>query len=361
MIMTSISTSRVSNGRHARRASPVRLIVGLFAAATAITGCRDDITRPGITPGPGRQPATTGASFTCAASVREATVSCAQTRAPRLGASANIIGGQDTYIRLSSSGTSYDAGTQIFSTNVTVQSLVQTLIGTTDSTTVDGMSVFFNSGPTVTSGTGSISVFNPDGTGAFTGSNQPYFQYNEILEPYEISQSHLWMFEVPATVNTFEFVVYVSTPVVDIDAPMLDAVWGGTVSSDWATAGNWQTGSVPDSGSVVAIPRASLLDPSANSPTLSGNFTFNAIRVGEASTLDLALHTLDVTGNVDAPGTITNGIVRLPGADAHIGGNLPSLEISGAATLQRSTTASGAVSVTGTLTVHELPLSIAIP
>ena len=90
-------------------------------------------------------------------------------------------------------------------------------------------------------------------------------------------------------------------------------------------------------------------------------FTFNAIRVGEASTLDLALHTLDVTGNVDAPGTITNGIVRLPGADAHIGGNLPSLEISGAATLQRATTASGAVSVTGTLTVHELPLSIAIP
>ena len=70
------------------------------------------------------------------------------------------------------------------------------------------------------------------------------------------------------------------------------------------------------------------------------------MRVGEASTLDLGAHTMLVTGNVDAPGTITNGIIQLSGATARLGGNLPTLEISGGASLQRATATSGSVSVT---------------
>jgi hypothetical protein len=354
MIMPSSSTPRGAPAR--------RLLAAALFAGTALAACNDDITRPGATPTPpAHDPVPTGASFTCLASVSDRRVSCTPTDASKLGALGNIIGGQDVYIRLSSSGTQYDNGTEIFSTNVTVQSLVQTLIGTTDSTTVDGMSVFFHSGPTVTSGSGAVSVFNPDGTDAFTGSNQPYFRYNEILEPYQISGARQWQFAVPSTVNTFEFVVYVSTPIVDINAPLLDAVWGGTSSTDWGTADNWQTGSVPDSGSVVAIPRASLLPSGANFPTLSADDTLNAVRVGEASTLDLGAHTMLVTGNVDAPGTITNGIIQLSGATARLGGNLPTLEISGGASLQRATATSGSVSVTGTLSTQDLPLTIAIP
>ena len=338
-----------------------RLVTALLFVGAALTACNDDITRPGLEPGPSHKPAATGVSFTCSASVSDRKVRCAPSETPKLGAMGNVIGGQDVYIRLTSSGTQYDGGTEILSTNVTLQSLVQTLMGTTDSTTVEGVSVFFHSGPSVTSGSGSVTVVNPDGIGTFTGSNQPYFLYNEILEPYQISEARQWQFSVPSTVNTFDFSVYVSTPIVDLHAPLVDAVWGGTVSTGWGLAANWQSGSVPDSVSVVAIPRANLLAPGANFPTLSVDDTLNAIRVGEASTLDLATHTLDVARNVDAPGAISNGIIRLSGAGVRIGGNLPTLEISGGASLQRATVTSGSVSVTGTLSVRDLPLSISIP
>ncbi|HLM67431.1 MAG TPA: hypothetical protein VK358_07890, partial [Longimicrobium sp.] len=56
-----------------------------------------------------------------------------------------MIGGQDVYVRLSNSGNSYDAGAEIFQTDVTVQNLLQAPLGTSDGTTVDGVKLFFSS------------------------------------------------------------------------------------------------------------------------------------------------------------------------------------------------------------------------
>ena len=113
-----------------------------------------------------------------------------------------IIGGQDVFVKLSSSGTAYDGGTNIFSSNVNVQNLLKYEMGTADGSTVR-IEIFFSSGPTVTSGSGVVSLANPDGVGTFTAPNQPYFHYGEILTPFELSQARQWQFNVPSTVNTF--------------------------------------------------------------------------------------------------------------------------------------------------------------
>lgn len=266
-----------------------------------------------------------------------------------------IMGGQDTYMKLASSGTGYDTGTEIFSTDVTVQNLMQAVIGTTDGTSPEGVRVFFHSGPTVTSGSGEISVFNADGTATFTGVDQPYYLYNEILDPYEISTAHTWMFDVDQTVLTFSFQVYVAVTMVDESVPALDAVWTGATSTDWGTAGNWQNNAVPDAGSVVAVPLT------GNSPLLAADASVEYLRVSTSQTLDLAGFAMTVLGNVDAPGTISGGRLVSSGAAARLGGGLPALEVTGSAALQTPVRTSGPVSVTGTLTVTDRKLTIAIP
>jgi len=67
-----------------------------------------------------------------------------------------IVGGQGALVRLASSGTTYNAGTQAFASDVTVENLIAQPMNTTDGTTPDagGIKVFFHSGPTVTGGAG---------------------------------------------------------------------------------------------------------------------------------------------------------------------------------------------------------------
>lgn len=300
----------------------------------------------------------------CVADVRAGHIQCDAPPPPATppGLSADrIVGGQDLYVQLSSSGTSYDGGTGVFSSTVTVQNLTRLAMGTPDGSTVDGVKVFFNEGPTVTSGTGVVTVSNPDGTDSFTGSGQPYFDYPEILAPMEISEGKVWQFSAPATVNTFTFSVYVSTSMVDEEALMLGPVWTGADStSNWSTAANWSTGEVPDSTMAVTIPTDSVLG-GAPLPVLSTDTSVLHLRVGTGSTLDLGGHLLGVGGNVDARGAVTNGTVRLTSDSGIAGGTLPSVEVAGDVRLQRPTKATGAVQVTGSLTITDDPLSIQIP
>ncbi|HEU0302672.1 MAG TPA: Ig-like domain-containing protein, partial [Longimicrobium sp.] len=53
----------------------------------------------------------------------------------------------------------------------------------------------------------------PDGTATFTNVNQPYYQYNEVVGPGNPSSAKTWTFLVPTTVQSFNFTIYVSTPV----------------------------------------------------------------------------------------------------------------------------------------------------
>ena len=166
------------------------------------------------------------AQVNCTGSVQRQTIACSTVtplatpalfanRGTRqnVGTRRDIFGGQNTYVKLTSSNVSYDSGTEIFQFDVTVQNLLNEAMGTPDGTTVDtaGVKIFFAQGPTVTAGTGTITVANPDGVGTFSGSNQPYFKYAGILAKNQLSSAETWQLNVPATVDAFSFTLYVAT------------------------------------------------------------------------------------------------------------------------------------------------------
>jgi hypothetical protein len=306
-------------------------------------------------------PPSTVAALDCRVDVAARTLACAPVALPTSARGDKLLGGQEKYVKLSSSGTAYDGGTEILSSNVTVQNLLRQSMGTPDGSTLAGVDVFFAAGPTVTSGTGSVAVGNADGTGTFLAANQPYFHYAEILTPYQISNARSWQFQITGSVSTFTFTVYISTPLVDESGSLLDKVWTGAVSTDWNVGGNWSGGVVPDSASTVSIPADSLLAPGHFLPVLTANAVVSNLRVGYNSTLGLAGFTLTAWGNVDGVGTISGGTLASRGSSSLLGGNLSATVVMGSSTLQRSTKTSEAVSITGTLSVKDQALNISIP
>src|SRR5437868_2763697 len=107
------------------------------------------------------------ASISCVGEVAKGVVSCT---APQTAAGQAILGGQGLEVALRSSNVSYDDPTGDFTFDVTVQNLSAQLIGYNGVATT-GIRVFFVSGPTVTGGTGAITV-EDDSTGTFTAAGQ---------------------------------------------------------------------------------------------------------------------------------------------------------------------------------------------
>lgn len=339
-----------------------RLRRGLAAPILLLAAaCTDRHVLAPETPPPGQPPAPL-AQLECRVDVRQAVLACSPvTQSLDLpgGIRGEIVGGQDVYVKITSSGTSYDSGTEIFQSNVTVQNLLQKAMGTSDGTTVTGVDVFFATGPTVTDGTGSVTVNAP--TGTFTGQDQPYFHYNEILTPFEISEALNWTFNVPSTVNFFTFTLLVSALTADESAPLRDAVWTGAVDSDWTDPGNWEGGIVPDSASTVDIPTDSLVT-SGNFPVLQGSVQVTNLRVGSGSSLTLAGYTLTAWGNVASVGTISGGTVWMRGTGTVLNGNADALLLTGSTALQGATKTTGAVSVQdGVLTIADQVFTVQLP
>lgn len=196
--------------RHATRATR-RLALPVLLVALA--ACTD---RNPTAPGEAPQTPTPApfSALLCTADVRAASLVCApQGVAP--GVSAVILGGQGTNVRLASSGTAYDSATSVLRSDVTVENLTAQVLGMVDGTTLSpqGVRVFFHSGPTVTGGTGVVTIANADGTGDYTGAAQPYFQYAGPLAPGDTTAAREWRFNVPGTVSTFTFTVYVAAQV----------------------------------------------------------------------------------------------------------------------------------------------------
>ena len=140
----------------------------------------------------------------------------------------------------------------------------------------------------------------------------------------------------------------------------LDQEWTGTLSSDWATAGNWLSGVVPTSSDGVDIPADAVL-ASHTMPLLGADAQIVDLRVGEASTLDLGGYTLTSSGSVDAVGAVTNGVLRMNGTGDLLAGNVNRLAIDGRVSLERRVVATGGVAVAGSLSVADSLLSIQIP
>lgn len=128
--------------------------------------------------------------------------------------SAAIIGGQGLNVLLESSDVDYD-GVGTFSADVTVLNLIASALGTADGETAhaDGVRIFFLAEPTVTAGSGTVTVANATGTTAFTVSGQPYFQFDAPISPMQRSNVMTWAWNVPNTVQDFTFSVGVSAEV----------------------------------------------------------------------------------------------------------------------------------------------------
>jgi TolB protein len=201
---------------HPRRAGVAAL------AALALAACSDG---GGITqPEPGPLPPAPLASISCSASVRDGLVRCADASGPAGVRPDRIIGGQRVNVLVASSNAAYDSVAQQFSFDVTVQNLLVQRMGS-DGATVTGVKVFFASGPHTTGGTGVAAVGNPDGYDAFTGSVQPYFLYPGGLAPQGVTAPRHWVLDVPKSVASFAFTLYIATPVVP--AIVFDMVAGG--------------------------------------------------------------------------------------------------------------------------------------
>ncbi len=141
----------------------------------------------------------------------EITCTLEEPRTPA-GISPALLGGGQ--VKMASSNVHRDTLTSILSFDATVQNLLAEPIGTPDGSTKTGIKVFFHSGPTATSyaqpgDTGTVRVANADGTISITRKDQPYHYYDTILLPNQTSSPKNWKFDIPRTVLTFEFGVFI--------------------------------------------------------------------------------------------------------------------------------------------------------
>lgn len=210
-----------------KQASFRRVWLAVLALPLIATACTDRLVVPLITEEP--PPSQQLALLSCVASVQAGTVACDDAQSTSSGNALfeRIVGGQGTYVRLTSSGVSYSGG--IFAFNVTVQNLTESPMATVDGSTPHpgGVRVFFSEAPTATSGTGEITVANATGVSTFTATSQPYFQYggeiggslqtelgaDGILSSGEVSSAKNWQLNIPSTVETFSFGLLVATEI----------------------------------------------------------------------------------------------------------------------------------------------------
>jgi alpha-tubulin suppressor-like RCC1 family protein len=148
----------------------------------------------------------------CAIDLRQGGMTCESPQpgtGPALGSGGVIVGGQNLYVRLASSGVTAVGDT--VRVEVTVQNLLDQPLGTTDGDTPDarGVRIFFSDGPTAHPG-GTAWVANGDGEGFFLAPGQPYFQYDGVLGPDETSAPRTWKLAHTPGAQRITFSVYVA-------------------------------------------------------------------------------------------------------------------------------------------------------
>lgn len=187
-----------------------------LALLAAMAACTDAGRSPASTE-PTPAPPAEFARMECTVTVGDGRLSCQDPAAALGNASGLIVGSQNVTVRLTASNNTYNAGTETYSMDVTVQNLMFQALGTTDGVTLhsDGVQVFFSTEPYATAGnlTGAVEVAGPVQTGMFMGGMQPYYQYNQIIQPNETSAPLTWVFTKAADVTAFRFIVWVKAQV----------------------------------------------------------------------------------------------------------------------------------------------------
>jgi hypothetical protein len=205
-------------------------------------------------------PTTSVQALDCTVDMAAGKLSCAGTRLPN-GVSAAIFGGQGSNVSLTASNTVRLGDTVQF--DVTVMNLLPEAMGTPDGVIVDsaGISVFFAAGPTVTQGTGTITLANPDGVAEFTAPGQAYFRWNEMLAQNQVSSAKPWKMVPTSGVEKFSFRVYVAAelqPMLVINEVLVNTL--GTVNEatgEWFEVYNAGRFPVEMQGMVIADSAAS--------------------------------------------------------------------------------------------------------
>jgi len=205
----------------------------LMALAATLAACGDPPLAPAIQ-APAAPSAPAGsvvAALTCTVDVAAGSLTCVPAGP---GARANLLtfGGQNHYVRLTSSATTFDGGTGELSSKVLIQNLLTIPLATANGTTPDaaGLRVFFSTPPT-----NGVTVVNATGTDVFTAAGQPYFEYdddpadevatkelggNGILSPGEETASKLWRFQLNGA-SSFTFSLFLQTQVPSATAPFV--------------------------------------------------------------------------------------------------------------------------------------------
>src|SRR6267143_457707 len=120
--------------------------------------------------------------------------------------------------------------------------------------------------------------------------------------------------------------------------------WTGSISTDWAVAGNWNPAGIPGDTDDVTIPSSAV-----NQPVLSADAHSATLTVQTGAHLSIGSFTLLTNGNIDASDIAgTTGSVQVNGTGVSIKGKFPNLTISGTANLLDT------VHVTGNLIIDAL-------
>jgi hypothetical protein len=154
----------------------------------------------------------------------------------------------------------YVATSTDVSFDLRVVNLVPQAIGTDDGVTLHsrGVRVFFFSNPSVTSGTGSVSIIEPGTTGTFTRSNQAYHQFNEIIPSQDtsVAEKH-FRFGITGTVNSFDFLLGVSTNMQWAAITSASSTAETVAVSDSVDLDAWRLNSLGDTMAISSITWAS--------------------------------------------------------------------------------------------------------
>src|SRR3989475_3696493 len=121
--------------------------------------------------------------------------------------------------------------------------------------------------------------------------------------------------------------------------------WTGSISTDWAVAGNWNPAGIPSDTDDVTIPSSAV-----NQPVLSADAHSAALTVQTGAHLSVGSFTLITNGSVNASDiTGSTGSVQVNGTSVTIKGKFPNLTIAGTANLADT------VHVTGNLITNASP------
>jgi hypothetical protein len=158
----------------------------------------------------------TDAIITCNVIVSAPSVLCTSPQDPDVTVP-GTRGGLGMHARLARRAVQYDSTTGLLRVNMQVKNLLYQAMGSTDGDTT-GVKAFFYQNPTVTLGSGTVTVANYDGIAEFTALNQRYFEYPTKIYSMRTTAQKQWTFNVPTTVQRFRFRIYISAGLLPIVA-----------------------------------------------------------------------------------------------------------------------------------------------